>query len=93
MPRSRKPKDSSAIPLVSPSTVKTSDNSQKPLIEISEQEQWRLINQSGILQSSALQALPTPAQNTEDLTPLSDEIFNAALLIIPFSSLLLLMEM
>ncbi|PPQ92364.1 hypothetical protein CVT25_008714 [Psilocybe cyanescens] len=87
MTRSRK--NPKSIPLVSPSSVKVPSGSTKPLVDISEDEQWRLINQSGILQSSALHA--TAADGSTE-SPLADEIFNALLLIIPFSSLLLLME-
>jgi len=60
----------------------------KPLIEIPEQEQWRIIKQTGILDAAKLQD-----QRVVEEISLGDEIFNAVLLIIPFSSLLLLMEM
>lgn len=69
----------------------------EPLIEITEDEQWRLINQSGILQNAALVQESTTVESTEEVEEdnfsLCDEIFNAVMLIIPFSSLLLLMEM
>lgn len=71
---------------------------EKPLIEIDEEEQWRIINESGILNNPALKTGSlSPGQTTavqevnEEMT-LGDEIFNALLLIIPFSSLLLLFE-
>ncbi len=60
----------------------------KPLIEIPEQEQWRIIKQTGILDAAKLRD-----QRVVEEISLGDEIFNAVLLIIPFSSLLLLMEM
>ncbi|KAF8192508.1 hypothetical protein BJ912DRAFT_1057867 [Pholiota molesta] len=69
----------------------------KPLIEIPEDEKWRLINQTGILKSAALNSEPSteslqgPALEEETLST-GDEIFNAILLIIPFSAILLLME-
>jgi hypothetical protein len=59
-------------------------------INIPEEEQWRLINETGVLVSS-------PA-NIDDSSPdeefsLADEIFDSVLLIVPFSFLLLLMDM
>jgi hypothetical protein len=63
---------------------------QRPLIEIPEEEQWRVIKQTGILDAAKLQDQQDAA---EERTSLGDEIFNAVLLIVPFSSLLLLMEM
>ncbi|KAH9482921.1 hypothetical protein JR316_0005021 [Psilocybe cubensis] len=90
MPRSRKAPKSS--PLSSPSSVKVSATA-KPLVDISENEQWRLINQTGILQSSALnKPRNEDVTDSPEVGPLADEIFNALFLIIPFSSLLLLME-
>lgn len=71
-------------------------------IEISEEEQWRLINESGILNqvpqgiSPSTLYPPSEAQVAAQSPPESsfcDEIFNAALLVIPFSSMFLLMEM
>jgi len=67
----------------------------KPLIDITEDEQWRLINQSGILQNPALvqgSRVESTVDVEEEEISLCDEIFNAVMLIIPFSSLLLLME-
>lgn len=68
----------------------------EPLVELSEEEQWRLINQSGILKQ-----VPKPASTdaagaklaVDEPETAGDEIFNALLLIIPFSFILLLMEM
>ena len=59
--------------------------------EIPEEEQWRLVNESGILgKVSRKQEVP----NEEDeATTFAEEIFGAILLIIPFSFLLLMMEM
>lgn len=95
MARQRKPA-SKVDSLTSPSKMSPPSNPAKPLIEITEDEQWRLINQSGILQNRALGQEPRDESAVflegEDLS-LCDEIFNAVLLIIPFSSLLLLMEM
>jgi len=92
MARQRKPA-SKGDSVTSPSKMSPPSNPAKPLIEITEDEQWRLINQSGILQNRALvqESRDESTVEEEDLS-LCDEIFNAVLLIIPFSSLLLLME-
>jgi hypothetical protein len=57
-------------------------------IQLSEDEQWRLVSESGILQQASHQA----SDDSSD-TPLAEEIFNSLLLIIPFSFVLLMMEM
>ena len=76
----------SEIPEAIPSNPASRVASGKPLIEIPEEETWRLIQQTGILEA---------AENQKEVegVSLGDEIFNAVLLIIPFSSLLLLIEM
>jgi hypothetical protein len=74
----------SEIPEASPASRVTSE---KPLIEISEEETWRIIRQTGILEAAKNRT------EVEEEISLGDEIFNAVLLIIPFSSLLLLIEM
>ena len=102
MARQRKAR-SASIPLVPPSQASHRPQPSKPLVEISDDETWHLINQSGILDSQPA-ALESPAVITlrpgevvpevlVEATPLSDEIFNAILLIMPFSAILLLMEM
>ncbi|KIK06781.1 hypothetical protein K443DRAFT_2908 [Laccaria amethystina LaAM-08-1] len=65
-----------------------------PLIKLSEDEQWRLINQTGVLKSLSKEGdLSNPAISADDEpTPFGDEVFNSLLLIIPFSFLLLMME-
>ena len=69
-------------------TNKTSEPSQN--IQIPEDEQWRLINETGILK----EAIPKPSTPTiEEETSLADEIFGAVTLIIPFSFLLLMFDM
>lgn len=60
----------------------------EPLIP--EDEQWRLVNESGILKK--IKDIP-PEDTDEGLPPLAEEIFNAIVLIMPMSFLLLLMEM
>ncbi|KAG6855114.1 hypothetical protein C0991_006043 [Blastosporella zonata] len=54
---------------------------------IPEQEQWRLINESGVLNK-----IKTRAEEDESDAPLAEEIFDAIVIIIPISFLLLLME-
>lgn len=81
-----------SVPLASPPKISPLSRPDKPLIEITEDEQWRLINQSGILENRTLQESRAESYVEEKLS-LCDEIFNAVTLIIPFSSLLLLMEM
>ena len=89
-------KADSEVPLTSPLKMSPRPKPDKPLIDITEDEQWRLINQSGILRNPAL-VQESRVESTVDVEDeenfLGDEIFNAVLLIIPFSSLLLLMEM
>jgi len=58
-------------------------------IEMSEEEQWRLINQTGILK----QPIPRPgAADIEKEYDLADEIFSAITMIIPFTFCFLLFE-
>ncbi|KAK7061648.1 hypothetical protein R3P38DRAFT_2830722 [Favolaschia claudopus] len=71
-------------------TTKTSKKSAKMVEdEIPESEQWRLINESGILKTAALNE---PASSEHPELSLAEEIFDATLLIIPCSFLLLLMQ-
>ncbi|SJL01939.1 uncharacterized protein ARMOST_05263 [Armillaria ostoyae] len=69
----------------------------KPLIQLSEEEQWRLINESGVLhQVAAAEGAPSSEgikQGKEEDSPLAEEIFDAVVLIIPFTFLLVMMEM
>ncbi|KAF7355221.1 hypothetical protein MSAN_01437900 [Mycena sanguinolenta] len=69
---------------------KATQSPKAPLVEISEEEQWRIINQSGVLKSDALRAVNSPDDAEEP--SLGEEIFSALLLIIPCVSLLLLMQ-
>jgi len=88
MPSKRKNK---TVPLQHPSTIEQ-EAQDKPLVELSEEEQWRLVRETGVLKKLSEDAAEREASAQASLS-LGDEIFNAALLIIPFSSLLLLMEM
>lgn len=64
-----------------------------PLIEISEEEKWRLINQTGILQKLPSAANSGLAVVEDESHTWGDEIFKTVVFLIPFSFLLLLMEM
>jgi hypothetical protein len=69
---------------------------QKPSEELKlpKEEQWRLINESGVLgKLSGAGPHDGNLANVEESIPLADEIFNATLLVIPFSFLLLMFEM
>ena len=62
--------------------------------EIPMDEQWRLINESGLLAQKIPRAadapIPSPVEAEQDT---ADEIFFAAMLIIPFTFLYLAMDM
>ncbi|EIM88282.1 uncharacterized protein STEHIDRAFT_138652 [Stereum hirsutum FP-91666 SS1] len=74
----------------------------KPLVEIPEDEQWRLIQESGVLNkvsdlhpTGVIPPKSPPEVAVEEdgpLTPFEEEMFRAVTLIIPFSFLLLLMN-
>ncbi|KDQ64868.1 hypothetical protein JAAARDRAFT_28517 [Jaapia argillacea MUCL 33604] len=64
--------------------------------EISDEEQWRLINESGVLQklssSNGASAADKETEPTADEMGLAEEIFNAIIFIMPFSFCLLMMD-
>ena len=75
-------------------TTAPADQEQKPLVELSEEEQWRIIRDSGVLQTIQNEgASPKPREPEELLSPFTLEVFAALALIVPFSCLLLMMEM
>jgi hypothetical protein len=59
---------------------------------IPEDEQWRLVNESGVIQGLVSQI---PKRERETIEPLTfgDEIFNTLAFLIPFSSLYFCMDM
>lgn len=61
-------------------------------LDIPDDEQWRLINESGLLKKLDA-ASPELSTEAPDEISLGDEVFDAALLVIPFSFLLLMMDM
>jgi hypothetical protein len=68
---------------------------QKPIVEISEDEQWRLIEQTGVLRKISDIQNPGDSEITDDVEPLplADEIFNAVVYIIPSTFFLIMMDM
>ncbi|GBE79138.1 hypothetical protein BKA93DRAFT_138881 [Sparassis latifolia] len=75
--------------------------SSEPAAEISEEDQQRIITESGILNrlrvrededESVIRRRQQDEDEDEDRLPLAEEVFNATLLIIPMASLLFLME-
>ena len=72
----------------------------EPLLDIPEADRWRIIRESGILQKVNANSQPSSSQATTAaqeeehlLSPFWEEFFAATALIIPFSFLLLMMEM
>ena len=72
-----------------------STEAKEPLIHITEEEQWKIVRDSGILQKvpATPEVAAEVAANEPLLSPLTEEIFAAMTLIIPHSFLLLMMEM
>jgi hypothetical protein len=62
-------------------------------IEIPEDEQLRLIKESGIMETVTGIPKPDTYDKDEEITPFAEELFGAIVLIVPFCFLLLLMEM
>ncbi|EIW61746.1 uncharacterized protein TRAVEDRAFT_117733 [Trametes versicolor FP-101664 SS1] len=70
--------------------------SKSSAIDIPEDEQWRIIEQTGILKQAGTSGSKVPAEGDDEedyeISPLADEIFRALYLAIPMSFMLLLME-
>ncbi|KAI0352693.1 hypothetical protein OH77DRAFT_1591825 [Trametes cingulata] len=74
--------------------------SRTTAVDIPEEEQWRIINETGILKqvpsSTSAKKSGQAEEDEEDrdyeISPLADEIFRALYLVIPMSFMLLLME-
>ena len=77
---------------------------KKDAVDIPEDEQWRIINETGILKQIPREWNPSrPADQEqkategsdeeEGLSPFAEEVFSAAMLAIPMSFMLLMMEM
>ncbi|KAG2042940.1 hypothetical protein BDR03DRAFT_989972 [Suillus americanus] len=65
---------------------------QKALVEISEDEQWRLIEQTGVLRKISDTQKPGETTDNVESLSLADEIFNAVTYIIPLTSFLIMMD-
>lgn len=61
--------------------------------EISEEEQWRIINETGLLNQLPTSPRTKRVEEGEEETPFAEEILNAMLLIAPFTFLLVMMDM
>ncbi|CAL1702184.1 unnamed protein product [Somion occarium] len=78
-----------------PSKKPATEENQQPSVDIPEQEQWRIIKESGILKGVPIEN-PNSSSNSDEepegLSPLVEEIFSAINLIILHSFLLIMME-
>lgn len=97
MPRQRKGQQtaSNSVPLVR-LTDASDKKIPKPLIEISDEEQWRLINESGVLKKISRSEQITPsslANEEEENSTFGEQLLNTILYVVPFSFLLMMMEM
>jgi len=79
--------------MVKPSKV-SEKKTRKPLIEISEEEQRRLIKESGVLKQIPRpdQVLSADAGDLEDVT-FGEEVGNVLFHVVPLSFLLIMMDM
>ena len=76
---------------------KASSSKGEP-VDIPEAEQWRIIQESGILKQIPKDSKTTKAEDGvddqgDDLSPFAEEVLNSMMLIIPMSFMLLLMDM
>ena len=64
-------------------------------LELTEEEQWRLVNETGILKKlPAEPSRPQPSdEDEEEVSPFAEEIFQTTCFVIPMSFMLLLIEM
>lgn len=60
--------------------------------EISEEEQWRIINETGLLKQLSTSQRTPRVEEGEEGTPFAEEILDAMLLIAPFTFLLVMMD-
>ena len=73
--------------------AKSTKNASANQPEISEEEQWRIINETGLLKELPTSPRTAQVQESEEETPFAEEILNAMLLITPFTFLLVMMDM
>ncbi|KAJ3999524.1 hypothetical protein F5050DRAFT_1564943 [Lentinula boryana] len=70
--------------------AKPPNSDDTPLIDIPEEEQWRLINDTGVLHK--ISSDQQQSESTDSEYTLMDEILDTSMIIIPFCSLLILMD-
>jgi hypothetical protein len=98
MVRQRKDKHATSndIPLAQPGSS-SGEKTTKPLVEIPEEEQWRLLNESGIFKKiSKLDQKMLDASVEEQGaggTSFGEQVLDTVLYVIPFSFLLIMMDM
>lgn len=94
MPRQRKAKPASSndVPIVQPNNT-TGKKAMKPLVEISEEEQRRLINESGVLNKIPKPELDASGAEEYPEITFGEEVLNTVLYVVPFSFLLVMMDM
>jgi hypothetical protein len=80
------------IPMVKP-TEFSGKKTTKPLVEISEEEQWRLINESGVLKKIPKPGQQADASEEPEEISFGEEMLNTILYVVPFSFLLVMMDM
>lgn len=79
---------------------------QKPLIEIPEEEKWRLVRESGLLErfkdsdqspststSTPTHPVTTGPEELDGPSPLAEEILNAFMIIMPHTFFFVMMDM
>ncbi|KAH9843801.1 uncharacterized protein C8Q71DRAFT_852325 [Rhodofomes roseus] len=65
-------------------TASTDDSEpEEENLELTEEEQWRIVNETGVLKQFAAPHSQKPPDETEEALPLAEEIFNATLFVIP----------
>lgn len=70
------------------------ESSESGGLELTEEEQWRIVSETGILNKLPAEPAPQPSdEDEEDASPFADEIFQTTCFAIPMTFMLLLMEM
>lgn len=73
--------------------AKSTKNPPSSQPEISEEEQWRIINETGLLKQLPTSPRTIRGEEGVEETPFAEEILNSMLLIAPFTFLLVMMDM
>jgi len=72
--------------------AKSTKNPPSSQPEISEEEQWRIINETGLLEQLPTSPRTIRREEGVEETPFAEEILNSMLLIAPFTFLLVMMD-